>query len=74
MRLEQEEKFFTEDIPRMLDNNHDKFRYTLYDQSLELCYAYGSERVKVLKDAFRTIIDNVIPLQFKVWGFGVLGF
>jgi len=67
MRLEEEEKFINEYIPRMIETDPDKFRYTLYDQSRELCFAFGSERVKVLKDAFRTIIDNVIPLQFKVF-------
>lgn len=66
-KLIEEEKFINEELPKILDNNPDQFRYTMFERSRDLCGCYGTERVKVLRHAFRTIIQNILPLQFKVY-------
>ena len=56
LKLIEEEKFFVEGIPEIFDKNPDKFRYTMFEQSRESIGCYGTDRIKVLKEAFRTII------------------
>ena len=50
----------------MLRNNPEKVRYTLIDQAKEVIGTYGSARVRVIKAAFRTVIDHLVPLESKL--------
>lgn len=64
--LIEEEKFEYEILPKMIEENPDQFRFTLYERSRDLVHSYGALRVKVLKAAFRTIINNLIAPRYKV--------
>ena len=48
-----------DEIPTIFENNLDNLRYTMYEQSRDSVGLFGTERVKVLKDAFRTITANI---------------
>ena len=64
--LLDEEKFAYEEIPKMLRNNPEKVRYTLIDHTKEVMGTYGSARIKLLKTAFRTIIEHIVSLESKL--------
>ena len=46
------------DIPAIYENNLENLRYSMYEHSRETAGWFGTERVKVLKDAFHTITPN----------------
>ena len=61
----EEEKYEHSTIPKLIDNNPDTFRLTMIAQIRESIGTFGTERVRLLKNAFKVIIDNVIPLGVK---------
>jgi hypothetical protein len=65
-KLRSEEDFFLTTLPRMIRNDPDKVKFTMFEQSKELVGNYGSIRVKLLKKAFRVIFDNLITKTTKV--------
>ncbi|CAI2374837.1 unnamed protein product [Moneuplotes crassus] len=64
--LQEEEKNVYELYPKIIENNPSQFRMSMYETSRDLQGAFGTERVKVLKSAFNSIVENCIPSFFKV--------
>lgn len=50
----------------MLESDPDKVRYTLLDQVNEAIGDHGSLRVKVIKQGFNDIIENLLSKSSKV--------
>lgn len=51
----------------MIDNEPEKFRLSLYVSILQKYGVFGSERIKLLKDCFKTIIDEIFPIDSKFY-------
>ena len=65
--LKKEEDFLLNIIPNMIDNEPEKFRLSLYVGIIQKYGTYGSERIKLLKDSFKTIIEEIFPIDFKFY-------
>ena len=51
----------------MIDNEPEKFRLSLYAGIIQKYGPFGSERIKLLKDSFKTIIEEILPIDFKFY-------
>lgn len=49
----------------MLKEQPDLVKFTMLDTTLEKLGAYGSERVKAIKNSFNFIIENILPLELR---------
>ncbi|CAI2376447.1 unnamed protein product [Moneuplotes crassus] len=65
-KLQQEEDFMYCVLPKIVTQNPDQFRMSMYETCRDAEGPYGSLRIQVIKDSFRKIIDNLMPLNFKV--------
>lgn len=64
-KLLQEQQYLFETLPKMYKEEPEKVTYSMLENVRDKYGPFGTERVKVLKHAFRTIIENVIPLDLK---------
>jgi hypothetical protein len=63
--LINDEKFAYIKLPEMLQSEPDKVRFTMIDQSIEIVGAYGKQRIKFIKELFKTILDNILSMESK---------
>ena len=63
--LINEEKYAYINLPKLLKVDPEKVRFTMIDQTLDVVGDYGSKRVTLIKDCFRTIIDNIMSIESK---------
>jgi hypothetical protein len=54
----------------MLREQPELVRFTLIDDTLVKIGTYGTERISAIKDSFKFIIENILPLEMK----GLYGF
>mmetsp|Transcript_12115 Transcript_12115/g.10737 ORF Transcript_12115/g.10737 Transcript_12115/m.10737 type:complete len:204 (-) Transcript_12115:116-727(-) len=66
-KLDGEENYFYKGIPNFIDKKPEEFRFSMYESCRENEGVSGSERIKLLKKGFRTIIENALPLQYKLY-------
>ncbi|CAI2373117.1 unnamed protein product [Moneuplotes crassus] len=64
-QLHQEENFMYRVLPKVISQNPDQFRMSMYETGRDIEGPNGSLRVKVIKDAFRKIIDNCMSPHMK---------
>mmetsp|Transcript_26049 Transcript_26049/g.23057 ORF Transcript_26049/g.23057 Transcript_26049/m.23057 type:complete len:102 (-) Transcript_26049:336-641(-) len=54
-----------EQLPEIIKKNPDQFRMSMYEQTRAIQGPNGTERIKVLKQAFNTIINSALSPHFK---------
>ena len=64
-RLKTEEKFAYEGLLNLIKHDPEQVRFTMIDSVLQSVGDFGTERVSFLKDWFRKILENVIPIDSK---------
>ena len=61
----EDEKYAEDTVPKLINQNPEKFSLSMLIQAHEPVDFFGAQRKKILKDAFRTIIDNIVPSRIK---------
>lgn len=64
-KLYDDEEYFSIKIPEIIENDPDKFRFTMLDDIKSTIGFYGTTRRALLKSAFRLIIETIIPDYVK---------
>lgn len=64
-KLRMEENFAYIDLPNMIEKNPEQIKFTMIDDARERIGNYGSMRVDLIKNAFKTIIDNIVCGETK---------
>mmetsp|Transcript_28730 Transcript_28730/g.32845 ORF Transcript_28730/g.32845 Transcript_28730/m.32845 type:complete len:117 (+) Transcript_28730:220-570(+) len=70
-KLHNEESYAYDILQKKLIEDPDQVKFTMLDQTYESMGCYGKFRIDLIKSSFRTIIDNVIPPEYKAF-FAVL--
>lgn len=65
--FKREEHFWSNTLPKMIRENPDNVRQTLIQQNKEIVGIYGTARIAFLKQQFRKIVENILPIQLKVF-------
>lgn len=65
-QLRSEEKFAHEDLPKLIKTNPDNIKLTMIAQTNEKVGEFGTVRINLLKECFKTIIENIIPVDTKM--------
>ncbi|CAI2370780.1 unnamed protein product [Moneuplotes crassus] len=65
--FQREEHFWSVTLPKMISENPDNVRQTLIQQNREIIGVYGTARIAFLKQQFTKIIENILPIQLKVF-------
>ena len=66
LKLIKDEEVKPLQVPKILKSCPSQLRFTMVDQCKTLVSNYAADRIRLLKNPFRTIIENVIPLETKV--------
>ncbi|CAI2362511.1 unnamed protein product [Moneuplotes crassus] len=61
--FKRENRFWKNTLPRLIEKNPEKVKFTLMDQNKELSDLNGKARILFLKSQFRKIIQNVLPFN-----------
>ncbi|CAI2369570.1 unnamed protein product [Moneuplotes crassus] len=64
--LNREENFVHQILPDMIKKKPHDFRMSLFENLRDNQGAYGSERIKLLKNSFSKIIECCVPMTFKL--------
>lgn len=65
-RFIQDETFSFCGIPKLIDENPQLVNPIMIDESFNTVGPFGSQRISRLKKAFKVIIDDVLPVNFKL--------
>jgi len=57
--LKKKETFTFNEMPDIFKNDPDKVRFTMIEESMEQISGFSDERLDIIKDSFRDILDNV---------------
>lgn len=58
-QLKKRETFTFNEMPDIFKNDPDKVRFTMIEESMEQISGFSDERLDIIKDSFRDILDNV---------------
>ncbi|CAI2363965.1 unnamed protein product [Moneuplotes crassus] len=61
--FKREDHFWKNTLPKLIEKNPEKVKFTLMDQNKELSGLNGKTRMSFLKTQFKNIIQNVIPFS-----------
>ena len=57
--LKKKETFTFNEMPDIFKNDPDKVRFTMIEESMEQISGFSDERLDIIKDSFRDILDNI---------------
>ena len=60
-RLNDDEEYVSVNIPEIIKKDPNRFKFTMLDETKNSIGFFGEKRIKLLKLAFKTIIDNIVP-------------
>ncbi|CAI2370126.1 unnamed protein product [Moneuplotes crassus] len=61
--FKRENHFWQNTLPKLIQKNPEKVKYTLMEQNKDIADVYGAARIAFLKSQFRNIIQSVLPFN-----------
>jgi len=58
-QLKKIEDFTFEEIPKMMEKDPEKVRFTMIEEEIDKISNFADERVNLIKNSFRTILDSI---------------